>query len=202
MQATIIKTCLVVLLMGITPAQSQSKQSNTPQEKPWYLGDGVIGAVAAFIIGSAGSALWGGSKKVSEAEKQSFKSEFKKEIEVFIDQKIADNEKIKELESKLILQDIKNSIVDLTKEIQNMNRNFDNHKLSMIRRFEAVEKQVDNQQRNSDGIVERVNLVVQNAFGEFGVTVPTIKTRGNRNSKQPTYETDGGIISPGDYRQK
>ena len=199
MQKTIIKAWLVVLLMGVSPSYAQSKQVNAPQEKPWYAGEAFVSTVVSgfviALVGYAGGMIIGGRKKVSEADKQTFETRILEKVNIIVDTKIQSNEKIKGLESQLILQEIKNSIEDLTKEIHNMNRNHESHKESVVRRFEEVHKGLNNQQRNSEKVIERVNQALQNAFGEYGVSVPSIQVR-RRDSNPHNYDihSDEGNI--------
>jgi hypothetical protein len=198
MQKTIIKTWLVVLLMGVSPSYAQSKQANTP-EKPWYVGETFISTVVAgfviALVGYAGGMIIGGSKKVSEADKQNFENRILEKVTIIVDTKIAANEKIKGLELQNILLGIQNSIENLTTEIHNMNKNHESHKESVARRFDEVHKNLNNQERNSEKVVERVNQALQNAFGEYGVSVPPIQVR-RRDSNPHNYDihSDEGNI--------
>ena len=197
-QKTIIRTSLLLFLIGTSPSYAQSKQANTPQEKPWYVGENFIGGVVITLIASTiagiGGLTIGLSKKVSQAEKDKFKSELlKNDIIPLIDEKIATNERIKGLELQNILLGIQNSIDNLTTEIHSNFSNQEREKESVIRRFEEVHKDIVNQQRNSDKIIDRVNQALQSTIGEY-MSVPIVQVRGSRNSKPQSYETDGGNI--------
>ena len=210
MQKTIIKTWLVVLLMGVSPSYAQSKQVNHSQGKPWYVGEtfisNVVSGFVLALVGYAGGMVIGGTKKVSEADKENFKREVIKELDSIIDKKISDNNEIKGLQLENILIKIQNSIEDLSRETQNnirtlssevhnMNRNHESHKESVVRRFDEVHKGLNNQQRNSEKVIERVNQALQNAFGEYGVSVPSIQVR-RRDSNPHNYDihSDEGNI--------
>jgi hypothetical protein len=198
MQKITIKAWLVILLIGIAPSYAQSKQSNTPQEKPWYVGENFIGGVVITLIASTiagiGGLTIGLSKKVSQAEKDNFKSELlKNDVIPLIDEKIATNEKIKGLELQNILLGIQNSIEKLTTEIHSNFSNQEIEKQSVIKRFDEVHKDLRNQEKNSDKLVDRVNQALQSTLGEY-MSVPIVQVRGSRNSKPQSYETDGGNI--------
>ena len=199
MQKTIIRTSLLLFLIGAPPSYAQSKQSNTPQEKPWYVGENFIGGVVITLIASTvagiGGLTIGLSKKVSQAEKDRFKSELlKNDVIPLIDDKIATNEKIKGLELQNILLGIQNGIDKLTTEIHSNFSNQEIEKQSVIRRFDEVHKYIVNQQRNSDKIIERVNQALQSTIGEY-MSVPMVQVRGRRDSKQPDYDTrDEGSV--------
>ena len=198
MQKITIKAWLVILLIGIAPSYSQSKQVNAPQEKPWYVGENFIGGIVITLIASTiagiGGLTIGLSKKVSQAEKDKFKSELlKNDVIPLINEKIATNEKIKGLELQNILLGIQNSIDNLTTEIHSNFSNQEREKESVIRRFDEVHKDIVNQQRNSEKLVDRLNQTLQSTIGEY-MSVPIVQVRGNRNSKPQYYETDGGNI--------
>jgi hypothetical protein len=198
MQKITIKAWLVILLIGIAPSYAQSKQSNTPQEKPWYVGENFIGGVVITLIASTiagiGGLTIGLSKKVSQAEKDNFKSELlKNDVIPLIDEKIATNEKIKGLELQNILLGIQNGIEKLTTEIHSNFSNQEIEKQSVIKRFDEVHKDLRNQEKNSDKLVDRVNQALQSTLGEY-MSVPIVQVRGSRNSKPQSYETDGGNI--------
>jgi hypothetical protein len=196
---TIIKTSLLLFLVGTSPGYAQTKQVNPTQEKPWYVGENFVGGVvitliASTIAGISGLTL-GLTKKVSQAEKDKFKSELlKNDVIPLIDEKIANNEKIKGLELQNVLLGIQNSIDNLTTEIHSNFSNQEREKESVIRRFEEVHKDLVNQQRNSDKIIRGVNQALQNTLGEY-MSVPIVQVRGRRDSKQPDYDTrDEGSI--------
>ena len=198
MQKITIKAWLVILLIGIAPSYAQSKQSNTPQEKPWYVGENFIGGVVITLIASTiagiGGLTIGLSKKVSQAEKDNFKSELlKNDVIPLIDEKIATNEKIKGLELQNILLGIQNGIEKLTTEIHSNFSNQEIEKQSVIKRFDEVHNDLRNQEKNSDKLVDRVNQALQSTLGEY-MSVPIVQVRGSRNSKPQSYETDGGNI--------
>ena len=199
MQKITIKAWLVILLIGIAPSYSQSKQVNAPQEKPFYATETFVSTVLSGIViaflGYIGGMVIGGTKTVSQAEKDRFKRDFLKEdIIPLIDEKIAANEKIKGLELQNILLGIQNSIDNLTKEIHYNFSNQEIEKQSVIRRFDEVHKDIVDQQRNSEKIIERVNQALQSTIGEY-MSVPIVQVRGRRDSKQPDYDTrDEGSI--------
>ena len=198
MQKITIKAWLVILLIGIAPSYSQSKQVNAPQEKPWYVGENFIGGIVITLIASTiagiGGLTIGLSKKVSQAEKDKFKSELlKNDVIPLIDEKIANNEKIKGLELQNVLLGIQNGIEKLTTEIHSNFSSQEIEKQSVIRRFDEVHKDIVNQQRNSEKLVDRLNQTLQSTIGEY-MSVPIVQVRGNRNSKPQYYETDGGNI--------
>jgi hypothetical protein len=198
MQKITIKAWLVILLIGIAPSYAQSKQSNTPQEKPWYVGENFIGGVVITLIASTiagiGGLTIGLGKKVSQAEKDNFKSELlKNDVIPLIDEKIATNEKIKGLELQNILLGIQNGIEKLTTEIHSNFSNQEIEKQSVIKRFDEVHNDLRNQEKNSDKLVDRVNQALQSTLGEY-MSVPIVQVRGSRNSKPQSYETDGGNI--------
>ena len=191
-QKTIIRTSLLLFLIGTSPSYAQSKQANTPQEKPWYVGENFIGGVVVTLIASTiagiGGLTIGLSKKVSQAEKDRFKSELlKNDVIPLIDEKIANNEIIKGLELQNVLLGIQNSIEKLTTEIHSNFSNQEIEKQSVIRRFDEVHKDIVNQQRNSEKLVDRLNQTLQSTIGEY-MTVPIVQVRGRRDSKQPDYD--------------
>jgi hypothetical protein len=195
MQSTIIKIGLVILFIGITPSYAQSKQG-TPTEKPWYFSETFITGLVLMVVTGLGGVALGATKQVSQAEKDKFKREFlKEEIIPLIDQKIAANEQIKGLQLEVILTRIESNIEKLSTEIHGMYANQENDKLSVIRRFDEVNKDISSQQRNAEKLVDRLNQALQSAFGEYGAAVPTIQVRGLRNSNVPDYDTrDRGNI--------
>ena len=199
MQKITIKAWLVILLIGIAPSYSQSKQVNAPQEKPFYATEifvsTVLSGIAIAFLGYIGGMVIGGTKTISQAEKDKFKRDFLKEdIIPLIDEKIAANEQIKGLQLEVILTRIENNIEKLSAEIHGMYSSQEIEKQSVIRRFDEVNLKLSHQQRNTEKLVERLNQTLQNAFGEYGAAVPTIQIRGSRNPRPQSYETDGGNI--------
>lgn len=192
MKTLFIQTWMILSFFGVPAIAAEPKQ---PAEKPFYLSDGVIGAVVAFVLGSVGSYVWGGSKKVSEADKEKFKFDLLKEVGIVVDQKIAIREEIKELELKNILLKIQGSIDNLSTEIRNRNNGFESTKESIIRRFESVEKQVGSQQSSMNGFVERVNQAIHTSLAQYGVDIAPVKIRKRTDSIPFDYDTrDEGNI--------